>query len=67
MGFLSTVDNAVNIEVKGKKRVVNLRGHSLSRTLLVDLPEQIEADKFSLQEYINKINESNQNVSKWTL
>lgn len=66
-GFLSTCDYAINIEVKGSKRRVNLKGHSLSRTLINDMSDTMDADEFNLQKYLNRINEVNKNVSKWTI
>lgn len=56
-GFTSTVDYALNIDVKGKSYEVTLYGSNLSRTLLEGLPQKQVADEFNLQEYIEKIKE----------
>lgn len=52
-GFTSTVDDALFLERKGKKRIVHIRDHELSRTLHDDLPDFLSADEFSLLEYIS--------------
>ena len=66
-GFLSTTDYAVNIEVKGSKRIVNCKGHSLSRSLLPDINDRVDVNDFNLQEYLDKIIEQSKNSSKWTI
>lgn len=66
-GFLSTVDYASFVELKGSKRLVHHRGKPLSRTLLTDVPDNEDATAFNLQTYVNKIQEASENASKWTL
>lgn len=66
-GFLSTVDYAVNIDIVGNKRIVTTRGNNLSRTLLSDIPEKLEANDFNLQEYINAIVANASAVTKWSI
>ena len=67
-GFLSTVDYAIHIDIIGAKRIVSHRGSNLSRTLLEDMPEKEEVDKFNLQEYLDKITKKSQVVTeKWSI
>ena len=67
-GFLSTVDYAINIDIKGNKRILTHRGTHLSRTLLDDMPEKEDANNFNLQDYLNKIKaKSNVVQEKWSI
>ena len=67
-GFLSTVDYAVNIDIVGNKRIVTHKGMHLSRTLLDDIPDKQNADEFSLQEYLEKVEKKSKTVSeKWSI
>lgn len=67
-GFLSTVDYAINIDVKGKKREITHRGIGLARTLLDDLPDKQDVSEFNLQDYVNKIAEkTNEVAEQWSL
>lgn len=67
-GFLSVVDYAIYIEIKGSKRVVNHRGKYLSRCLLPDIADSQDANSFKLQEYIDSINEvTNEVTEKWSI
>lgn len=67
-GFTSVVDEAVNIDVMGNKRIVTHRGSNIARTLLDDIPDKEDANDFNLQAYIDKLNEkSNEITKKWSL
>ena len=67
-GYLSTVDYAIYIELKGNKRIVNHRGKALSRCLLDDIPDNQNVESFDLQSYINSINSvSNEVTEKWSI
>lgn len=65
--FLSTVDYAVFVEIKGSKRVVRHRNIDLARTLLADIPDSEDATSFSLLDYINKINNNSLSISEWSM
>ena len=67
-GFLSTVDYAINIDIVGNKRIATHKGIHLSRTLLEDMPEKEDINNFNLQDYINKVKEKSEVVSKkWSI
>jgi nucleoside-triphosphatase THEP1 len=67
-GFLSTVDYALNIDFKGKERIVTRRGMNLSRTLLEDVPDTMKANDFNLQEYLEKVETKATVVAeKWSI
>ena len=68
MGFLSTVDYALNIDIVGNKRIITHRGTNLSRSLLDDIPDKEDANNFNLQNYINKIKAKSDVVDKkWSI
>lgn len=67
-GFLSTVDYAMYVEIKGNKRIVNHRGKYLARNLLSDFADSEDANTFSLQKYIDTINIVNSEIDdKWSI
>lgn len=67
-GFLSTVDYAINIDIKGNKRLITHKGNSLSRTLLDGMPEKEDANNFNLQDYLDKIKAKSSEVTeKWSI
>jgi len=67
-GFLSTVDFASFIEIKGNKRIIHHRNPKLmARTLLDEVPDSQEIDKFNLNDYINLINEKNVKIETWSI
>ena len=66
-GFLSIVDHAVFVEVKGKKRTVHHKNASLaSRSLLDDLPEKQDVSEYNLKEHIDAIIASKADVAKFS-
>lgn len=67
-GFLSTVDYAINIDIKGNKRIVTHKGNNVSRTLIEDIPDKQDVNEFNLQEYIEKISTKSTEVQeKWSI
>ena len=67
-GFLSTVDYAINIDIKGNKRLITHKGNSLSRTLLDGMPEKEDANNFNLQTYLDKIKAKSSEVTeRWSI
>lgn len=65
--FLSTVDYAIFVEIKGSKRVVKHRNFDLARTLLEERPDQEDATTFNLLEYISEINNKSLSLVEWTM
>lgn len=65
-GFTSTVDDAIFIERKGKKRIIHIRDHELSRTLHDDLPDFLPSEEFSLMEYITILEGNTEDLSTLT-
>ena len=67
-GFLSTVDNAINIDLVGKKRIITHRGISLARTLIDDMPDKEESKDFNLQNYLEKVaSRENTVTQEWSI
>lgn len=67
-GFLSVVDYAINIDVRGNNYEVQLYGNNLSRTLIEGLPQRQLASEFSLQKYLEKIQKRATDVNdNWSL
>lgn len=54
-GFTSTVDDAIYVERKGKKRTIHIRNHELARTLHDDLPDSVPSEEFNLYNYIQEL------------
>lgn len=53
-GAISEVDNAIFIEIKGKKRIIHHRSPKLAaRTTLDDLPESQDIEDYNLQEHMD--------------
>ena len=67
-GILSEVDEAVFIELKGKKRIIHHRNPKMvSRTTMKDLPDSVPGEKFDLQEHIKVLASKQNNAAKWSL
>ena len=67
-GFLSIVDNAINVDKIGREYTVTLKGHNLSRTLLPIEHDKIPASEFNLQEYLDKIATATNTVTEqWSI
>ena len=67
-GLLSEVDEAVFIELKGKKRVLHYRNPKMaSRTTIGDLPDSIELDNFNLKEHLDLLTSKQDTVTAWSL
>ncbi len=67
-GILSEVDEAVFIELKGKKRIVHFRNSKMvSRTTMADLPENCPIEDFNLQEHIELLQAKQSKAEKWSL
>lgn len=66
-GFTSTVDDAIYVERKGKKRIIHIRDHELSRTLNDELPDTFASEDFSLIDYIAAIEAETENLPEFTI
>ena len=67
-GILSEVDEAVFVELRGKKRVIHFRNSKMcSRTTMEDLPESMPIEDFDLQEHLEKLQAKQGAAEKWSL
>lgn len=67
-GILSELDEAVFIELKGKKRIIHMRNSKMaSRTTRADLPDSVPIEEFNLQKHVELLRESKSKAAKWTL
>jgi hypothetical protein len=67
-GVLSEVDQAIFLEVRGKKRVVHLRNSQMAaRTTMAQLPDKVDAKDFSLRDHIKTLTESQDTASSFAL
>ena len=68
-GMLSEVDEAIFIEMKGKKRVIHYRNPKLAaRTTVADLPDSVElSDDFSLQKHLDMLSSKQSQAEEWSL
>ena len=67
-GILSEVDEAIFVELKGKKRIVNFRNSKMcSRTTMAELPETVPIEEFNLQEHLELLQHKQGKAEKWSL
>jgi len=67
-GILSEVDQAIYLDVRGKKRTIHYRNNKLvSRTTLDTLPDSVSLEDFNLQEHIDLLNSTNASVAEWAI
>ncbi len=67
-GMFSEVDEALFLELKGKKRTVHYRNSKMvARTTCSDLPDSTELEGFSLQEHIEMLRNKQSEASEWSL
>lgn len=67
-GILSEVDEAVSLELKGRKRSVHFRNPRMcARTTVSDLEELIPAEDFDLQKHIEMLREKQTTATEWSL
>jgi hypothetical protein len=66
-GVLAHVNNAIYIELKGKKRQVLLKDHKLARTLQELDNDCLPVEEFNLQKYLDDLIRSEVKVDKWSL
>jgi len=67
-GILSEVDEAVFIELRGKKRIVHFRNSKMvSRTTEAGLPDNMPIEDFNLQKHLDSLTEKQSEAEKWSL
>jgi len=68
-GLLSEVDEAMFIEMKGKKRTLHYRNPKLvARTTVSDLPDSEElTPEFSLQKHVEMLRSKQSKAAEWSL
>lgn len=67
-GMLSEVDEAIFVELKGKKRIIQFRNSKMcSRTTQADLPDSMPLEGFDLQEHVELLQASQHKAAKWSL
>lgn len=67
-GILSEVDEAVFVELKGKKRIIHFRNSKMcSRTTCSDLPESVPVEDFNLQTHLETLQSKQGKAEKWSL
>lgn len=67
-GMLSEVDEAIFLELKGKKRNIHYRNPKMvSRTTVSELPDMVSADEFSLKEHIEILRNKKNVAAEWSL
>ncbi len=67
-GFLSEVDQAIFLETKANKRTIHFRSTKFpARTLAEDDPDSIDVAVFNLQDYIDKLAQTQDAVDEYAL
>ncbi len=67
-GVIADVDNAIYVDVKGKKRTVYHKNPKLlSRSLTEDLPEFELVENFDLQKYLDNLLATETDTDEWTI
>ena len=67
-GMLSEVDEAVFLEVKGKKRIIHYRNSKMaSRTVMSSLPDECPLEDFNLQKHLELLGAKKNEAAEWSL
>lgn len=67
-GMLSEVDEAVFLEVKGKKRIIHYRNSKMAaRTVVAELPDSVPLDEFNLQTHLELLQTKQSKADEWSL
>ena len=67
-GILSEVDEAIFVELKGKKRIVHFRNSKMvSRTTNSELPDSMPIEDFNLQAHVELLQAAQHDAEKWSL
>jgi len=66
--MLSEVDEAIFLEVKGKKRTIHYRNSKMAaRTVMSELPDSVPLEEFNLQEHIELLETKQSKATAWSL
>lgn len=67
-GMLSEVDEAIFLEVKGKKRIIHYRNSRMAaRTTVSELPDSVPLEEFDLQDHLIMLQGKQSKADEWTL
>ncbi len=67
-GMLSEVDEAIFMEIKGKKRIIHYRNSRMAaRTTVADLPDFINQEDFDLQKHLEMLQGKKSKAEAWSL
>jgi len=67
-GILSEVDEAIFLELRGKKRIVHFRNSKMvSRTTCDELPDSMPVEDFNLQKHLELLQSKQHKADKWSL
>lgn len=67
-GLLSEVDEALHLEVKGKKRTIHYRNPKMiARTTVADLPDSGDAEDFNLAKHLDLLRSKQETAAEWSL
>ena len=67
-GVLSEVDDAIYVDIKGKKRMIHTKNNRLlSRSLDESIPESIPVEEFSLKDYMDSIVARETDTDEWAI
>ena len=67
-GVISETDNAIYVEVKGKKRIIHFKNPKLlARSLDTELPDSVDVEDFNLQEHLDSILAKDNEAKEWSL
>lgn len=66
-GVISEVDEAIYVEMKGKKRVVTFKNHKLARSLVHEGEDSMNVDDFNLNDYMKLLLSSQSEVEEWSI
>lgn len=67
-GVLSEVDQAIFVDVRGKKRTIHLRNSKMAaRTTIAELPDKVDGDDFNLQTHIDLLLEKQTDANIFSL
>ena len=66
--FLAEVDEAIFIEIKASKRIIHFRSTKFpARSLQEELPDSVPIEKFDLNDHINTLAESTDDVDEYEI
>jgi len=67
-GMLSEVDEAIFLEVKGKKRIIHYRNSRMAaRTTMAELPDSVPLEEFDLQKHLVLLQGKQSKADEWSL